>query len=77
MVRRMTRRRGSYSRKTKRVVLNQDLIKAATRHIDYVIVHELCHMTHKSHSRAFYDLLAAKLPQWQRLKIELELSLLA
>ncbi len=76
LIRQMTRRWGSYSRKTNRVILNRELIKAATRHIDYVIIHELCHVAHKPHSRAFYDLLASKLPQWQRLKTELELSLL-
>lgn len=76
MVRPMTRRWGSYSQRTNRVILNQELIKAATRHIDYVIIHELCHMTHRQHNRAFYELLASKLPQWQRLKTELELSLL-
>jgi len=76
MIRTMTRRWGSYSQKTNRVILNQELIEAATRHIDYVIIHELCHMTHKQHGRDFYDLLASKLPHWQRLKTELELSLL-
>jgi len=76
MIKQMTRRWGSYSQKTNRVILNRELIKAATRHIDYVIIHELCHLTHKQHSRAFYDLLASKLPLWQRLKTELELSLL-
>ena len=76
MIKQMTRRWGSYSHKTNRVILNRELIKAATRHIDYVIIHELCHMTHRKHSRSFYELLASKLPQWQRLKTELEFSLL-
>jgi predicted metal-dependent hydrolase len=76
MIKQMTRRWGSYSHKTNRVILNQELIKAATRHIDYVIIHELCHMKHRKHNRAFYELLSSKLPQWQRLKTELELSLL-
>lgn len=76
MIKNMTRRWGSYSQKTKRVILNQDLIKAATRYIDYVVVHELCHITHREHNRAFFELLASKLPHWQRLKSELELSLL-
>ncbi len=76
MVKQMTRRWGSYSHKTNRVILNRELIKAATRHIDYVIIHELCHLTHRKHNRAFYELLVSKLPQWQRLKTELELSLL-
>lgn len=76
MIKKMTRRWGSYSHKTYRVILNQELIKAATRHIDYVIIHELCHITHRKHNRVFYELLSSKLPRWQRLKTELELSLL-
>jgi predicted metal-dependent hydrolase len=76
MVRRMTKRWGSYSAKTNTVILNQDLIKGSTRHIDYVITHELCHIVHNQHNQAFYSLLKSKLPQWEQLKAELELRLL-
>lgn len=76
MIKRMARRWGSYAHKTNRVILNQELIKASTRYIDYVIIHELCHMTHKKHNSAFYRLLESNLPQWEKLKTELELSLL-
>ena len=76
IIRPMKRRWGSYSYRTSRVILNQELIKASTRHIDYVIIHELCHVTHMKHDRAFYDLLASMLPRWEKLKTELELSLL-
>lgn len=75
VIRRATRRWGSYSRKTHRVMLNLELIKATTRHLDYVIIHELCHVRHKNHDRAFYRLLESKLPQWEKLKAELELNL--
>ena len=75
-IRQMNRRWGSYSHKTNRVTLNQELIKASTQYIDYVITHELCHIKHREHSRAFYDFLESKLPQWKKLKTELELSLI-
>ena len=75
VIRKATRRWGSYSRKTHRVMLNLELIKAATRHIDYVLIHELCHVRHKNHDVAFYGLLQSKLPQWEKLKAELELNL--
>ena len=77
MVRRMRRRWGSYSHKTGRVILNTNLIGASTRHIDYVIIHELCHITQRKHNREFYELLESKLPHWRALKTELELSLLS
>jgi len=47
MARRMTRRCGGGSHKTRRVILNLELIRASTRQIDYVIIHVLCHMTRK------------------------------
>lgn len=75
-VRRMTKRWGSYSQKDNRITLNCDLIKASTRHIDYVIIHELCHITHRKHNHDFHVLLESKLPKWRKLKTELELRLL-
>ena len=76
VIRKLSKRWGSYMHKTNKIFLNQELIKASKRHIDYVIIHELCHVIHKLHSRAFYNLLESKLPQWKKLKTELELSLL-
>jgi len=75
-VRQMSRRWGSYSPKSHRISLNQDLIQATTPQIDYVLTHELCHMTHEKHNKAFYRLLEAKLPQWKKLKAGLELGIL-
>lgn len=74
--RRMNRRWGSYSKKRNCVTLNRDLIKVATRFIDYVVVHELCHVFVEKHNAAFYTLLESKLPNWKQLKTELELYLL-
>ena len=33
--------------------------------IDYVVVHELAHIVHKDHSRAFYGLIAQVLPDYR------------
>lgn len=74
-IRRMTRRWGSYSRKTHRIWLNRELIKASRTQIDYVLTHELCHVTHLAHDRAFYNLLARHIPDWRGIKDKLELTL--
>jgi len=75
IVRSMTRRWGSYSRKTNRICLNLALIKASRHQIDYVLTHELCHITHTAHDKAFYRLLSSHLPDWKKVKAELEQSL--
>jgi predicted metal-dependent hydrolase len=76
VIRKLSKRWGSYLHSTNKILLNPELIKASTRHIDYVIIHELCHIAQRQHNRAFYDLLEYRLPQWEKLKTELELSLL-
>lgn len=76
-IRLMKSRWGSYSRKTHRVCLNLKLIHASKRQIDYVIIHELCHIEHLAHNKAFYRLLSQRVPGWKQIKTELEHSLLS
>lgn len=74
VVRKMTRRWGSYLRRNHRIHLNSDLIQANKAQIDYVITHELCHIQHPNHDRGFYRSLESKLPDWPALKSQLELE---
>ncbi len=76
-VRKLNKRWGSYFHKSNRIILNQNLIQASKAQIDYVIIHELCHVAHSRHDRNFYTLLESKLPNWERIKTELELRLLS
>lgn len=57
------------------LTLNLDLIRAPIECIDYVIIHELCHMEHPHHGSAFASLLSTKLNGWQAKKRKLELRL--
>ena len=70
-IRTMKRRWGSCS-KSGSIVLNMDLIKVPLNCIDYVIVHELCHLKICNHSPAFYQLLRRCLPDWEAKKKRLE-----
>ena len=54
------------------IYLNPDLIKASGSSIEYVIIHELCHLAHRLHNQKFYELLGRILPDWQRRKQNLE-----
>lgn len=54
------------------IYLNLELIKAPKECIDYVIVHEMCHLAHYNHSSKFYSLLDKKLPNWKDSKEKLE-----
>lgn len=69
----MDRRWGSFTSK-RSIILNPLLVRAPRDCIDYVIAHELCHMVHRRHNKAFYDLLESRIPDWRRLKDKLEMS---
>jgi predicted metal-dependent hydrolase len=70
-IRKMTKRWGSCS-KDGRLILNYQLIKAPSHCIDYVIMHELCHLKFFDHSKSFYNLLNRIMPDWERRKKRLE-----
>lgn len=64
-LRKMRRRWGSCSR-SGRVTLNTELVKLPLSMIDYVIAHELCHLTEFNHSKKFYQLLEYVMPDWKQ-----------
>ncbi|NLX24253.1 MAG: M48 family metallopeptidase [Phycisphaerae bacterium] len=68
---RMTRRWGSCTGKG-HVLLNPYLVIAPTDCVDYVLVHELCHVRHPRHDEAFYRLLTTVMPDWPRRRRRLE-----
>lgn len=70
-LRKMTMRWGSCGRNGI-IYLNPELIKSPSSCIEYVIVHELCHLTHPSHDKKFYSLLKRTMPDWEKRKARLE-----
>lgn len=54
------------------LMLNPHLIKAPKECIDYVILHELCHIAEHNHSEKFWRLLTSVMPNWQEVKHKLD-----
>lgn len=52
--------------------LNPALIRAPRHCIDYVLLHELCHLKEHNHSKKFYALLGKHNPNWVDTKAELD-----
>ena len=67
----MENRWGSCTPKGK-IILNTQLIRAPRPCIEYVITHELCHLLHPDHTKAFWELLQKEMPDWERWKDKLE-----
>ena len=50
------------------LLFNWRCIMAPPDVVDYVVVHEMCHLDHKNHSQLFWALLASILPDFQQSK---------
>ncbi|WP_374453566.1 M48 family metallopeptidase [Phenylobacterium sp.] len=54
------------------LTLNPALIKAPAHCVEYVLLHELCHLAEHNHSPRFYALLDRHMPGWEQAKHELD-----
>jgi len=72
IIRRMHKRWGSCSAEGQ-ITLNLELIKAPKECIDYVIMHELCHLKEAHHGPRFWALLAKLMPGYEEKRERLNL----
>lgn len=68
---RMRKRWGSCSARGT-ILLHPLLVQAPSSVIDYVVTHELCHLRHLHHGKAFYALLDRVMPDWRQRRKKLD-----
>ena len=73
-IRDMETRWGSCLTKKRVITLNKRLLESPRNCIEYVVMHELCHLIHPNHSKTFYTFLSMLMPDWKERKIALEKS---
>lgn len=71
-IRAMKTRWGSYSYQTKRITLNLNLVKAPQSCLDYVIIHELCHIKVRHHGADFWRMVGRYLPDYLAVRRQLK-----
>ncbi len=72
VVRKMKTLWGSCNPSKGKITLNEYLLKADIRCIQYVILHELTHLIYPNHSKEFYDFLTIHMPDWHERKKQLD-----
>jgi predicted metal-dependent hydrolase len=70
IIRTMKSRWGSCSKKGL-ITLSTELIKLPDIYIEYVIIHELCHLKHHNHGKEYYNLLSELFPAWKKVRKDL------
>ena len=67
----MTTRWGTCNTRTGLILVNLQLAKKTPECLEYIILHELIHLTEKSHNERFISLMNQYLPMWQEVKATL------
>ena len=70
-IREQKTRWGSCSIHSKKIRMNLQLAVESEECVEYVLVHELCHLLEPSHNQRFYDLMSHFLPDWRERKQKL------
>lgn len=64
-IRPMKTRWGTCNKQKKVITLNSYLMHEPIQFIEYVVLHELCHLKYANHSNKFYDFVAKFMPDWK------------
>jgi predicted metal-dependent hydrolase len=64
-IKNLSKRWGSLTKDRRTINLNVSLLKAPDDVIDYIIIHELCHMKISDHSHHYWDLVRNYMPSYQ------------
>ena len=71
-IRDMDTRWGSCLAKKGIITLNKRLLEVPRNCIEYVVMHELCHLVHPNHSKQYYQFLTMMMPDWKQRKEALD-----
>ena len=74
VIRKMKTLWGSCSKHLNKITLNEYLLKADIRCIEYVVFHELTHLIYNAHNKDFYNFLTIYMPDWKERKKRLDLE---
>ena len=62
---------GSCTKKSRILLFNLELASVPKECIEYVVVHELTHLTVENHGKVFEAMMTARLPRWRSLRSQL------
>ena len=52
--------------KDKKITINPDVVKYGRNVIDYVVLHQYCHLKYKTHSKGFYEMMKKYQPDYKK-----------
>lgn len=56
----------------KKIIINPLIAKYNRKVIEYIVLHEYCHLKYKTHSKKFYKLIATYMPNYKKYSCQIE-----
>lgn len=53
------------------ITINPDIATYSKETIDYIVLHEFCHLKYKNHTKSFYNMLKTYMPNYEKIAKEL------
>ena len=75
MIKKMTSAWGIYHRRGNYITFNLELIEKNIECIEYVVLHELCHIFHMNHQKEFWALVQSFMPDYKKIRELLKQSI--
>ena len=54
------------------ITISMKLAKKEEKAIEYVVLHEMCHLVHMNHSKKFWDLVEENMPEYKEIRTKLK-----
>lgn len=59
---------GKYNEEDRSIVINPEIVKFDKKFLEYVILHEFCHLKYKTHCKSFYKLLEENMSDYKEIE---------
>lgn len=61
----------AYCSQNKIITINPEIVKYRMEIMEYIILHQFCHLKYKNHTKSFYQMLATYMPQYKEIEKEI------
>ena len=65
-IRRIENKMGDCIKEKELIIINPDIVKYDRATIDYIVLHQFCHLKYKTHSKKFVEMLEENMPNYKK-----------
>lgn len=63
---------GRFLEENKTIIINPEIVKYNKNILEYVILHEFCHLKYKTHAKSFYKIIEEHMPNYKTIEQEIK-----